>query len=95
MQKSLQSEDDRRLQKAENWQNEVRWVHLQPWNRFKAVLGISMHPAVLMAISDFEIYLDVERPDHITESCGVISKFKILVVFKSYVFYYEWSYMLF
>nr|DAV84812.1 MAG TPA: hypothetical protein [Caudoviricetes sp.] len=28
--KSLRSEDDRRLQLTENGHNEVRWVHLHP-----------------------------------------------------------------
>ena len=55
MQKSLWSEDDRRLQQTENGHDEVRWVHLHPWHSHEAVRGISMHPAVLMRISDFEI----------------------------------------
>ena len=53
--KSLQSEDDRRPLIAENGHDKVRWVHLHPCHSRNAVGGFSMHPAVLMAISDFEI----------------------------------------
>lgn len=42
--------------RPKNRRDEVRWVHLHP--RYSiAVVGFFMHPAVLMAISDFEIYI--------------------------------------
>lgn len=41
--------------RPKNGHDEVRWVHLHPWHSREAVCGFSMHPAVLMAISDFEI----------------------------------------
>lgn len=41
--------------RPKNRHDEVRWVHLHPWHSCEAVCGFSMHPAVLMAISDFEI----------------------------------------
>lgn len=41
--------------RPKNGHDEVRWVHLHPWHSCEAVCGFSMHPAVLMAISDFEI----------------------------------------
>ena len=41
--------------RPKNGHDEVRWVHLHPWHNREAVCGFSMHPAVLMAISDFEI----------------------------------------
>lgn len=43
--------------RPKNGHDEVRWVHLHPWHSCEAVCGFSMHPAVLMAISDFEIYI--------------------------------------
>ena len=41
--------------RPKNGHDEVRWVHLHPWHSCEAVCGFSMHPAVLIAISDFEI----------------------------------------
>ncbi len=41
--------------RPKNGHDEVRWVHLHPWHSRETVCGFSMHPAVLMAISDFEI----------------------------------------
>jgi hypothetical protein len=46
--------------RPKNGHDEVRWVHLHPWHSRKAVCGFSMHPAVLMAISDFEIDMVVD-----------------------------------
>lgn len=54
--------------RPKNGYDEVQWVHLHPWHSCEAVCGFSMHPAVLMAISDFEIgyVLGFECPDCIT-----------------------------
>lgn len=41
--------------RPKNGHDEVRWVHLHRIHSREAVYGFSMHPAVLMAISDFEI----------------------------------------
>lgn len=46
--------------RPKNGHDEVRWVHLHPWHSRETVCGFSMHPAVLMAISDFEIDIDLK-----------------------------------
>lgn len=46
--------------RPKNGHDEVRWGHLHPWHSREAVCGFSMHPAVLMAISDFEIDIDLK-----------------------------------
>lgn len=58
--------------RPKNGHDEVRWVHLHPWHSCEAVCGFSMHPAVLMAISDFEI-------DMVSESSSVNCEFEFCV----------------